>query len=107
MSGKNPLISLNFSFFPSVLGSLGVDSYLSLDDVEEEVGVAAAAEEVTQTERLVQAFHLLLDLRRRSTRRTPEHKRKTRVRLALRTLAEHFALGASPRFDLPVIFCIL
>lgn len=48
--------------------------YLSLDDVEEEVRVAAAAEEVSQTERLVEAFHLLLDLRRRSTRRAPEHK---------------------------------
>lgn len=57
----------------------GRGRYLSLDDVEEEVGVATAAEEVTQTERLVQAFHLLLDLRWRSTRRTPEHKQKTRV----------------------------
>lgn len=57
----------------------GRGRYLSLNDVEEEVGVATAAEEVTQTERLVQAFHLLLDLRWRSTRRTPGHKQKTRV----------------------------
>lgn len=57
----------------------GRGRYLSLDDVEEEVGVATAAEEVTQTERLVQAFHLLLDLRWRSTRRTPENKQKTTV----------------------------
>ncbi len=50
--------------------------YLSLDDVEKEVWVSAAAEEMSQTERLVETFHLLLDLRRRTARRTPEHKQK-------------------------------
>lgn len=50
--------------------------YLSLDDVEEEVWVAAAAKEMSQTQRLVEAFYLFLDLRRRSTRWTPEHKQK-------------------------------
>lgn len=60
-----------FLFFPQRFRLPGRGSYLSLNDVEEEVGVAAAAEEVTQAERLVQAFHLLLDLRWRSTRRTP------------------------------------
>lgn len=56
-----------------VLASL-LGLYLSLDDVEEEVWVAAATEEVSQTERLVQALHLLLHLGRRPPRRTPEHK---------------------------------
>lgn len=69
-----------FADFRQSFGMFSVDQHcanghhLSLDDVEEEVRVAAAAEEVSQTERLVEAFHLLLDLRRRSTRRTPKHK---------------------------------
>lgn len=52
--------------------------YLSLDDVEEEVRAAAAAQQMSQVQRLVQAFYLLLDLRRRTARRTPESKIKTR-----------------------------
>lgn len=67
------LISFYFAFSKVLFG------YLSLDNVEKEVGVTATAEEVTQTERLIQAFHLLLHLRWRPTRRTPEHRRKTRV----------------------------
>lgn len=67
------LISFYFSF------SKVLFRYLSLDDVEKEVGVTTTAEEVTQTERLIQAFHLLLDLRWRPTRRTPEHRPKTKV----------------------------
>lgn len=45
--------------------------YLSLDDVEKKVGVAAAAEEMTETQGLVETFNLLLDLRRRPPRRAP------------------------------------
>lgn len=56
-----------------ILGSFG-GIYLSLDDVEEEIWVAAAAEEMSETQRLIEAFYLLLDLRRRTTRRTPEQK---------------------------------
>lgn len=74
-------------------------SYLSLDDVEEEIRVAAAAEEVTQAKRLVQAFHLLLNLRRRSARRTPEHNQKREST----NLAEHLSLGGNLRLDLLVI----
>lgn len=61
-----------------VLSSLLV-SYLSLDDVEEEVWVAAATQEVSQTERLVQALYLILDLGWRSARWTPdcEHKQSS------------------------------
>lgn len=55
------------------MGSFG-GIYLSLDDVEEEIWVAAAAEEMSETQRLIEAFYLLLDLRRRTTRRTPEQK---------------------------------
>lgn len=51
--------------------------YLSLYDVEEEVWVAAAAEEMAEAQRLVEALNLLLDLRWRSTRWTPEHKINT------------------------------
>lgn len=54
-------------------------NYLSLNDVEEEVRVAAAAEKVSQPKRLVEAFHLLLDLRRWSTRRAPEHKHELKT----------------------------
>jgi len=48
--------------------------HLSLDDVEKEVWVAAATEEMTKTQRLVEAFDPLLILRRRFTRRTPKQK---------------------------------
>lgn len=48
--------------------------HLSLDDVEKKVWVAAAAEEMTETQRLVEAFDLLLDLRGRTTRRTPKNQ---------------------------------
>lgn len=51
-----------------------VGHYLSLDDVEEEVWVAAAAQQVAQAQRLVEAFDLFLHLWRRSTRRTPAHR---------------------------------
>lgn len=50
--------------------------HLSLDDVEEEVWVATAAKEMTEAQRLVEGFHLLLDLGRRSARRAPEHKQR-------------------------------
>ena len=48
--------------------------HLSLDDVEKKVWVSAATEEVTETQGLVEAFDLLLDLRGRPTRRTPKHQ---------------------------------
>lgn len=51
-------------------------SHLSLDDVEEEIRVAAAAQEVSQTEGLVQGLHLILDLGWRSARWTPDHEQK-------------------------------
>lgn len=51
-------------------------SHLSLDDVEKEVWVSAATQEVSQTEGLVQALHLILDLGRRSARWTPECEQK-------------------------------
>lgn len=39
----------------------GRGTYLSLDDVEQEVWVAAAAQQVAQAQRLVQSLHLLQD----------------------------------------------
>lgn len=88
-SSESLHISFCFAFSKLLFG------YLSLDDVEKEVGVTTTAEEVTQTQRLIQAFHLLLDLRWRPARRTPEHRRKTRVEPPLTHLAEHFSLGAN------------
>lgn len=63
----------------SILAVCRRSHYLSLNDVKEEVWVAAAAEEVSQPKRLVEAFHLLLDLRRWSTRRAPEHKHELKT----------------------------
>ena len=50
--------------------------YLSLDDVEQEVGVAAAAEQVAQAERRVQGLYLLLDRGRGPARGSPGGKKK-------------------------------
>lgn len=46
--------------------------HLSLDDVEEEVRVAAAAQEMSQAQRLVQTLQLFLDVWWRSAWWTPE-----------------------------------
>lgn len=72
--------SLNYhlgSFCPSLCSSFRGEgaslttAHLSLNDVEKKVRMATAAQEVAQAKRLVQAFHLLQDMWRRSARGAP------------------------------------
>lgn len=56
--------------------------HLSLDDIEQEVRATAAAEQMTQTQRLIQTLHLIQDKRWGPTWGTPEHRRKSKKRFS-------------------------
>lgn len=50
--------------------------YLSLDDIEQEVRAAASAQQMAQTQGLVEALHLFQYVRRWSPWGSPEHRSK-------------------------------
>lgn len=67
--------------------------YLSLDDVEQEVRAAAAAQQVSQAQRLVETLHLLLDEGRGSARGAPEGRAKYgTIRLYVSPLPLHCSM---------------
>lgn len=87
VSGRalQPTVSSNVRA-PSASGraprSLG-GTHLPLDDVEEEVGVPATTQQVPKAQGLVEAFHLVQDVRGRPPRRPSESARRhARVRAA-------------------------